>query len=130
MSGIRFNCDTLMRTNSNPMLASGERFIHLQKKSGVVFSFLSFYFTTLISGNIKMIQIFGTLKNFDVKTAQRWFSERRISVQFVDLKEKLMSRGEFDSVVLKQFALDNCMSRMSKENHLNNEIYIHKLNCA
>lgn len=39
-------------------------------------------------------------------------------------------RGEFDSVVLKQFALDNCMSRMSKENHLNNEIYIHKLNCA
>ena len=36
-------------------------------------------------------------------------------------------RGEFDSVVLKQFALDNCMSRMSKENHLNNEIYIHDL---
>ena len=35
-----------------------------------------------------MIQIFGTLKNFDVKTAQRWFAERRIPVQFVDLKEK------------------------------------------
>ena len=46
-----------------------------------------------------MIQIFGTLKNFDVKTAQRWFCERRIPVQFVDLKEKEMSRGEFDSVV-------------------------------
>ena len=46
-----------------------------------------------------MIQIFGTLKNFDVKTAQRWFAERRIPVQFVDLKEKEMSRGEFDSVV-------------------------------
>ena len=46
-----------------------------------------------------MIQIFGTLKNFDVKTAQRWFTERRIPVQFVDLKEKEMSRGEFDSVV-------------------------------
>lgn len=46
-----------------------------------------------------MIQIFGTLKNFDVKTAQRWFAERRIKVQFVDLKEKEMSRGEFDSVV-------------------------------
>ena len=46
-----------------------------------------------------MIQIFGTLKNFDVKTAQRWFSERRIPVQFVDLKEKELSRGEFDSVV-------------------------------
>lgn len=46
-----------------------------------------------------MVQIFGTLKNFDVKTAQRWFSERRIPVQFVDLKEKEMSAGEFDSVV-------------------------------
>lgn len=46
-----------------------------------------------------MIQIFGTTKNFDVKTAQRWFSERRIPVQFVDLKEKEMSRGEFDSVL-------------------------------
>lgn len=46
-----------------------------------------------------MIQIFGTLKNFDVKTAQRWFAERRINVQFVDLKEKEMTRGEFDSVV-------------------------------
>lgn len=46
-----------------------------------------------------MIQIFGTLKNFDVKTAQRWFSERRIPFQFVDLKEKEMSRGEFESVV-------------------------------
>lgn len=72
-----------------------------------------------------MIQIFGTLKNFDVKTAQRWFAERRIPVQFVDLKEKEirpvkarsaqgldssvcqvseqhkpgMSRGEFDSVI-------------------------------
>lgn len=46
-----------------------------------------------------MIQIFGTLKNFDVKTAQRWFSERRIPVQFVDMKEKEMSRGEFDSVL-------------------------------
>jgi len=46
-----------------------------------------------------MIQIFGTNKNFDVKSAQRWFAERRIPVQFVDLKEKEMSRGEFDSVL-------------------------------
>ena len=46
-----------------------------------------------------MIQIFGTNKNFDVKTAQRFFKERRIQFQFVDLKEKEMSRGEFDSVV-------------------------------
>ena len=36
-------------------------------------------------------------------------------------------KGEFESVVLKQYALDNCMSTMAKENHLNNEIYIHDL---
>ena len=46
-----------------------------------------------------MIQIFGTNKNFDCKAAQRFFKERRIAFQFVDLKEKEMSRGEFDSVV-------------------------------
>ena len=28
-----------------------------------------------------------------------WFKERRIPFQFVDLKEKTMSRGEFESVV-------------------------------
>ena len=45
------------------------------------------------------IQIFGTNKNFDCKKAQIWFKERRINFQFVDLKEKQMSKGEFDSVV-------------------------------
>ncbi len=46
-----------------------------------------------------MIQIFGTNKSFDCKAAQRFFKERRIEFQFIDLKEKEMSRGEFDSVV-------------------------------
>lgn len=46
-----------------------------------------------------MIQIFGTNKNFDCKAAQRFFKERRIPFQFVDLKEKEMSSGEFDSVI-------------------------------
>ncbi|MCR4941135.1 MAG: ArsC family transcriptional regulator [Treponemataceae bacterium] len=46
-----------------------------------------------------MIQIFGTNKSFDCKSAQRFFKERRIPFQFVDLKEKAMSRGEFDSVI-------------------------------
>jgi arsenate reductase-like glutaredoxin family protein len=46
-----------------------------------------------------MIQIFGTNKSFDTKAAQRFFKERRIDFQFVDLKEKEMSPGEFDSVV-------------------------------
>lgn len=46
-----------------------------------------------------MIQIFGTNKSFDCKTAQRWFKERRIPFQFIDLKEKQMSYGEFTSVI-------------------------------
>lgn len=36
--------------------------------------------------------------------------------------------GEASDVVLKQYALDNCMSEMAKNNHLHNEIYIHDLN--
>ena len=46
-----------------------------------------------------MVQIYGTNKSFDTKNAQRFFKERRIAFQFIDLKEKEMSRGEFDSVV-------------------------------
>ena len=45
------------------------------------------------------IQIFGTNKSQDTKKAQRFFKERRISFQMVDLREKSMSRGEFRSVV-------------------------------
>lgn len=45
------------------------------------------------------IQIFGTNKNFDVKKAERWFAERRIQVQKVDLKEKGISKGELESVI-------------------------------
>ena len=45
------------------------------------------------------IQIFGTKKSFDTKKAQRYFKERRIKFQFVDLKEKGMSKGELESVM-------------------------------
>jgi len=36
-------------------------------------------------------------------------------------------KGEADSVLMKEFALDNCMSEKSKARHMNNEIYIHDL---
>ena len=36
-------------------------------------------------------------------------------------------KNEADAVVLKQYALDNCMSEMARNNHLHNEIYIHDL---
>ena len=44
------------------------------------------------------IQIFGTNKSFDTKKAQRWFKERGIRFQMIGMKEKGMSRGEFDNV--------------------------------
>lgn len=36
-------------------------------------------------------------------------------------------KGEADNILMKQYALDYCMSKLSRENHLNNEIYIHDL---
>ena len=36
-------------------------------------------------------------------------------------------RGEADSVIFKQYALDNIISEMARNNHLNNEVYIHDL---
>jgi ribonucleoside-triphosphate reductase len=36
--------------------------------------------------------------------------------------------GEASNEVMKQYALDYCMSEMSRNNHLNNEIYVHDLN--
>ena len=44
------------------------------------------------------IQIFGKSKCFDTKKAQRYFKERRIKFQFVDILQYGMSRGELNSV--------------------------------
>ena len=45
------------------------------------------------------IQIFGTKKSSDTRKAERFFKERGIKFQFVDLKEKGLSKGEFQSVL-------------------------------
>ncbi|MCI9028316.1 MAG: ArsC family transcriptional regulator, partial [Lawsonibacter sp.] len=44
------------------------------------------------------IQIFGRSKCFDTKKAERWFKERRVKFQGVDLKKQGMSLGELTSV--------------------------------
>ena len=44
------------------------------------------------------IQIFGKSKCFDTKKAERWFKERRIKYQYIDLLKYGMSAGEFRSV--------------------------------
>jgi arsenate reductase len=45
------------------------------------------------------IQIFGHAKCKGTRAAQRFFSDRRIPVQMIDILQKGLSRGEFDSVV-------------------------------
>ncbi len=44
------------------------------------------------------IQIYGTAKCFDTKKAQRYFKERNIKFQFVDLAKYGMSKGEYQSI--------------------------------
>lgn len=44
------------------------------------------------------IQIFGKSKCFDTKKAERYFKERRIKYQYVDILRYGMSRGELGSV--------------------------------
>ena len=52
------------------------------------------------------IQIFGKSKCFDTKKAERYFKERRIKVQNIDLLRYGMSGGEFDSVLRAVGAVD------------------------
>lgn len=61
------------------------------------------------------IQIFGTKKSFDTKKAQRYFKERRIKFQFIDLKEKGMSKGELESVMRCVGSIDGVLDRDAKD---------------
>ncbi len=45
------------------------------------------------------IQVFVGKKNFDTQKTERWFKERRIPFQRVDLARKGLSRGELDALV-------------------------------
>ncbi len=60
------------------------------------------------------IQIFGTLKCQDTKKAQRYFKERRIPFQFINLAEKGLSKGELNSVKTA-VGIENLMDREGKE---------------
>jgi arsenate reductase-like glutaredoxin family protein len=61
------------------------------------------------------IQIFGTTKCFDTKKAQRYFKERGIKVQFIDLKEKGLSKGEYTSVKQSVGGLENMLNLGCKD---------------
>ena len=61
------------------------------------------------------IQIFGTKKCPETRKAERFFKERRIKAQFIDLKEKGMSKGELTSVAQAVKGLDNLLDPQCKD---------------
>ena len=60
------------------------------------------------------IQIFGSGKCFDTKKAERYFKERRIAFQRIDLPRYGMSGGEFDSVLRAVGGVDQLIDWNSK----------------
>ena len=64
------------------------------------------------------IQIFGTKKCNDTKKAERFFKERGIKYQFIDMKEKGMSKGEFNSVAQVNGGLENMVNWDGKDKDL------------
>ncbi len=61
------------------------------------------------------IQIFGKTKCFDTKKAERYFKERRVKFQSVDLLRFGLSSKEFDSVLRAVGGIDNLIDWESKE---------------
>lgn len=60
------------------------------------------------------IQIFGSAKSADSRKAERYFKERRVKYQFIDMKKYGMSGGEFDSVLRAVGGIDNLVDWDSK----------------
>ena len=67
-----------------------------------------------------------------MKSVKEKLFATNVENQNANLDERSFSgrMNEANRVVMKDYALYNCMSEMSRNNHLNNYIYIHKLNCG
>lgn len=61
------------------------------------------------------IQIFGTGKCFDTKKAQRYFKEHGIKFQFIDIKEKGLSKGEFTSIKQSVGGVSNMIDQNARD---------------
>ncbi len=59
------------------------------------------------------IQIFGKSKCFDTKKAQRYFKERGIKFQNIDILKKGLSRGELESVAKALGGIDALINENS-----------------
>lgn len=70
------------------------------------------------------IQIYGKSKCFDTKKAERYFKERRIKFQSIDLPRYGMSCKEFDSVLHAVGGIDNLMDWNGKSQEITNMKYM------
>ena len=70
------------------------------------------------------IQIFGKNKCFDTKKAERWFKERRIKFQSIDLVRYGMSGKDFDSVLRSDGGVDNLIDWNNKSQEITNMKYM------
>ncbi|QGG46441.1 arsenate reductase family protein [Heliorestis convoluta] len=61
------------------------------------------------------IQIWGTKKCQNTRKAERYFKERRIKFQFIDLNVKGLSKGELESVAKAVGAIDHLIDKEGKE---------------
>ena len=61
------------------------------------------------------IQIFGTKKSSDTREAERWFKERRIRFQYIDLAEKGISKGELRSVAQAVGGIEALIDEKAKD---------------
>ncbi len=57
-----------------------------------------------------IVQIFGTKKCQETRKAERWFKERGLPVQSIDLREKGLSPGELRSVA-SQVGVESLIDR-------------------
>lgn len=69
------------------------------------------------------IQIFGTKKCKDTQKAIRYFKERNVKTQFIDLNEKGLSKGELESI-LKNISLENLLDTEGKQFKKRNLAYM------
>ena len=70
------------------------------------------------------IQIFGKSKCFDSKKAERYFKERRIKYQYVDLLRFGLSGKEFDAVLRGVGGIDNLIDWNGKSQEITNMRYM------
>ena len=70
------------------------------------------------------IQIFGKGKCFDTKKAERYFKERRIKYQYIDLDRYGISAKEFDAVLRGVGEVDNLIDWNAKHQDVTNMRYM------